>query len=68
MKVNGREFNEAFCRRFTAEHLRKVYNGESVETLDALIDALYGKPEPVAEQPQAEQPETVKKSRKKKEA
>ena len=63
MKVNGREFNEAFCRRFTPEHLRKVYDGESVETLDSLIEALYGKAEPVAEQPQE-----VKKSRKKKEA
>jgi hypothetical protein len=64
MKVNGREFNEAFCRRFTAEHLRRVYDGESVETLDSLIEALYGKAEPVAERPQ----EAVKKSRKKKEA
>jgi hypothetical protein len=63
MIVNGREFNEAFCRRFTAEHLRRVYNGESVKTLDSLIEALYGKAEPVADQPQE-----VKKSRKKKEA
>lgn len=65
MKINGREFNEAFCRRFTPERLRKVYNGESVETLDSLIAALYPKAEPVAEQPQEKE---VKKVRKKKEA
>jgi hypothetical protein len=64
MKINGREFNEAFCRRFTPERLRKVYNGESEETLDSLIAALYPKTEPVAEQPQ----EKEKKARKKKEA
>ena len=64
MKVNGREFNEAFCRRFTPERLRKVYNGESEETLNSLIAALYPKVEPVAEQPL----EKEKKARKKKEA
>jgi hypothetical protein len=64
MKINGREFNEAFCRRFTPERLRKVYNGESEETLDSLIAALYPKAEPVADQPQ----EKEKKARKKKEA
>jgi hypothetical protein len=64
MKINGREFNEAFCRRFTPERLRKVYNGESEETLNSLIAALYPKAEPVADQPQ----EKEKKARKKKEA
>jgi hypothetical protein len=61
MKINGREFNEAFCRRFTAEQLRKVYNGESVETLNSLVAALYGKQESETEKPQE-----VKKSLKKK--
>ena len=41
MKINGTEFNLEFCAQFPAEKLRKIYSGESAETLDKLTEAVY---------------------------
>ena len=40
IKVNGRCFNEEFCRRFTESQLREIYKHETTETLDLLIVAV----------------------------
>lgn len=39
-EINLSSFNLEYCKLFSADQLRKMYNGESVETLDALIEAI----------------------------
>ena len=41
MKINGTEFDLDFCAQFPAKKLRKIYSGESEETLNKLIEAVY---------------------------
>ena len=41
--INGTFFNLDYCKQFSEEKLRKIYNGESVETLDLLIAEIYPK-------------------------
>jgi len=40
-KINGTWFNIEFCKNFSAEKLRVIYNGEGKETIDALIAEIY---------------------------
>ena len=42
-KINGTYFDLDYCMQFSESHLRQIYNGESAETLDLLIEKL--KPE-----------------------
>jgi hypothetical protein len=39
-KVNGVNFDLDYCKKFSDEKLRKMYNGESSETLDLLISTI----------------------------
>lgn len=39
-----RHFNLDYCKQFSEEKLRKMYNGESAETLDLLVAAVKSKP------------------------
>lgn len=41
--INGTWFKLDFCKKFNAEKLRLIYNGESAETLDLLIEEIYPK-------------------------
>jgi len=44
MKLIGSTyFNIEFCKKFNEDKLRRIYNGESKETLDLLIDEIYPK-------------------------
>ena len=45
--INGTFFDIDFCKKFSAEKLRKIYNGESPDTLNLLIAEIY--PEEVKE-------------------
>ena len=42
MLINGTEFNLDFCKSFSAAKLRKIYNGETSDTLDKLIQEVHG--------------------------
>jgi hypothetical protein len=42
-QINGTWFSIDFCKKFSAEKLRLIYNGESAETLDLLIAEIYPK-------------------------
>ena len=39
--INGTNFDESFCKRFTPSQLKQVYNGESEETLSKLIEVIH---------------------------
>jgi hypothetical protein len=39
-KVNGINFDLDYCRQFSDEKLRKMYNSESSKTLDLLISTI----------------------------
>ena len=39
--INGTNFDLDFCKKFNEAKLRKIYNGESVETLNLLIAEIY---------------------------
>lgn len=41
--INGTTFNLDFCKGFSTEQLRKIYNGEPKETLDLLIAECFPK-------------------------
>jgi hypothetical protein len=41
--INGTNFDIDFCKRFNEDKLRKIYNGESTETLNLLIAEIYPK-------------------------
>lgn len=41
--INGTWFNIGYCKTFSEDKLRKIYNGESKETLDLLIAEIYPK-------------------------
>jgi len=41
--INGTWFDIDFCKRFNEDKLRKIYNGESSETLNLLIAEIYPK-------------------------
>lgn len=41
--INGTNFNIDFCKKFSESKLRKIYNGESLETLNLLIAEIYPK-------------------------
>lgn len=43
MKVNGTNFDLEYCASFNPTMLRKIYNGESKETLEELIEIVHGK-------------------------
>ena len=45
--INGTNFDIDFCKKFSESKLRKIYNGESLETLNLLIAEIY--PEEVKE-------------------
>ena len=67
MLINKTKFNLDFCRRFSPAKLRKIYNGESKETIDKLIEAVHGKSdEPTIETTVKVDPEKTKKKRSKK--
>ncbi len=42
-KINGTNFDIDFCKRFSEDKLRKIYNGETEETLNLLIAEIYPK-------------------------
>lgn len=52
------KFNLNYCRRFSPEKLRKIYNGEPPEVLDKLINEIY------PEHQKAEKPEKQKRVKK----
>jgi hypothetical protein len=60
-KIGNTVFDLDFCAGFKPEHLRKIYNGEPSEVLDALILEVW----PTVETPEPEA-ESPKKSRSKK--
>jgi hypothetical protein len=39
-KINGVNFDLDYCKQFSDAKLRKMYNSESVETLDMLISTI----------------------------
>lgn len=39
--INGTWFNIDFCKKFSAEKLKVIYNGESEKTLNLLIAEIY---------------------------
>lgn len=43
MNVNGTNFDLDFCRGFSPAKLKSIYNGESAETLNQLIELVHGK-------------------------
>jgi hypothetical protein len=43
MNVNGTNFDLEFCSRFSPAKLKSIYNGESAETLNQLIELVHGK-------------------------
>ncbi len=48
--INGTTFDIDFCKLHSPEKLRKIYSGETKETLDKLITEVY----PVTERKQKE--------------
>ena len=50
------KFDLEYCKSFTPDQLRKIYNGESVEVIDALIAKIYP-----AEKPKAKAKENTEK-------
>jgi len=41
--INGTWFDIDFCKQFSEDKLRKIYNGEGPETLNLLIAEIYTK-------------------------
>ncbi len=62
MKINGTEFDLNYCKLFSAEKLKAIYNGESQDTIKQLIAAVHGK----SDEPQAIEVVEEKKKRSKK--
>lgn len=55
MRINGTEFDLNYCKSFSDKKLKAIYNGESQDTIDKLIEAVHGKAEaPEADEPKAE--------------
>lgn len=51
--INGTNFDLDYCKKFSAEKLRMIYNGESKDTLDALIAEIQPEKVEKVEKPKA---------------
>lgn len=55
-RLGNTNFNLEYCKQFTPDQLRKIYNGEMSEDAELLIAELY----PEKEELQAEKPKKKK--------